>query len=130
MMAPALLTRFRGHRRAFGGGVRDAKNTRRLFSRVPSPDGGVGPCRPGSDELAQEFEPSSQSIREWVRKTDLDEGRGEDELISAERDELKRLRREVRLLHQEGEILTKAAAWFARETRAPVSHRNRCAAAF
>ena len=68
------------------------------------------------DELAKEFEPSGQSIREWVRKTDLDDDRGEDGLNGAEREELKRLRREVRQLRQEREILAKAAAWFARET--------------
>ena len=68
------------------------------------------------DELAKEFEPSGQSIREWVRRADLDDGQGEDGLNSAEREELKRLRREVRQLRQEREILAKAAAWFARET--------------
>ena len=68
------------------------------------------------DELAKEFEPSGQSIREWVRRADQDDGRGEDGLSSSEREELKRLRREVRQLRQEREILAKAAAWFARET--------------
>ena len=68
------------------------------------------------DELTKEFEPSGQSIREWVRRADQDDGRGEDGLNSAERGELKRLRREVRQLRQEREILAKAAAWFARET--------------
>jgi len=68
------------------------------------------------DELTKEFEPSGQSIREWVRRADQDDGRGEDGLNSAEREELKRLRREVRQLRQEREILAKAAAWFARET--------------
>jgi transposase len=67
-------------------------------------------------ELAKEFEPSGQSIREWARRADQDDGRGEDGLNSAEREELKRLRREVRQLRQEREILAKAAAWFARET--------------
>ncbi len=46
---------------------------------------------PSPDELAEEFEPSGQSIREWVRKADLDDGRGEDGLNGAEREELKRL---------------------------------------
>jgi len=68
------------------------------------------------DELTKEFEPSGQSIREWVRRADQDDGRGEDGLNSAEREEFKRLRREVRQLRQEREILAKAAAWFARET--------------
>ncbi len=68
------------------------------------------------EELAREFEPSAQSIRNWVSQSDRDEGRGADGLTGAERDELRRLRRENRELRQEREILAKAAAWFARET--------------
>jgi len=70
----------------------------------------------GPDELAKEFEPSGHSIREWVRQADRDDGFREDGLSNCEREELKRLRREVRQLRQEREILAKAAAWFARET--------------
>jgi len=70
----------------------------------------------GPDELAKEFEPSGHSIREWVRRADQDDGVQEDGLSNGEREELKRLRREVRQLRQEREILAKAAAWFARET--------------
>ena len=68
------------------------------------------------EDLAKEFEPSSQAIRNWVRQADRDEGRRADGLTSAERDELRRLRREVKQLKTEREILSKAAAWFARET--------------
>jgi transposase len=68
------------------------------------------------EELAKEFEPSAQAIRNWVKQADLDEGRREDGLTSAEREELRRLRRENRQLREEREILAKAAAWFARET--------------
>ena len=70
------------------------------------------------EELAKEFEPSSQTIRNWVAQADRDEGRREDGLTTAEREELNRLRRENRLLKLEREILSKAAAWFARETKA------------
>jgi transposase len=70
----------------------------------------------GPEDLAREFEPSAQAIRNWVKQSDLDEGRREDGLTSAERDELRRLRRENRQLREEREILSKAAAWFARET--------------
>jgi transposase len=65
--------------------------------------------------LAEEFEPSSQTIRNWVRQADLDEGRRADGLTTAERDELRRLRKENRELKLERDILGKAAAWFARE---------------
>ncbi len=68
------------------------------------------------EELAREFEPSAQAIRNWVAQADRDEGRRGDGLTSAERKELSRLNRENRQLRQEREILAKAAAWFARET--------------
>ena len=68
------------------------------------------------EELAKQFEPSGQAIRNWVAQADRDEGRREDGLTTAERDELSRLRRENRQLKLEREILSKAAAWFARET--------------
>ncbi len=70
------------------------------------------------DELAKEFEPTGQTIRNWVAQADRDDGRRNDGLTSVERDELKRLRRENKQLKQEREILSKAAAWFARETNA------------
>ena len=70
------------------------------------------------EELAQEFEPSAPTIRNWVRQADRDEGRRADGLTSAERDELRRLRRENKQVKLEREILAKAAAWFARETDA------------
>ena len=68
------------------------------------------------EELARQFEPSAQAIRNWVSQADRDEGRRQDGLTSADREELRRLRGENRQLRQEREILAKAAAWFARET--------------
>ena len=69
-----------------------------------------------AEELAREFEPSAQAIRNWVVQADRDDGRRADGLTSPEHEELRRLRRENRQLRQEREILAKAAAWFARET--------------
>ena len=69
-------------------------------------------------ELAKEFEPSDQTIRNWVAQADRDEGRRSDGLTTQEREELARLRRENKQLRIEREILSKAAAWFARETDA------------
>ena len=68
------------------------------------------------EELAEKFEPTAQSIRNWVAQAERDAGQRNDGLSSSERDELSRLRRENRQLRQEREILSKAAAWFARET--------------
>ena len=68
------------------------------------------------EELAREFEPTAQSIRNWVAQSVRKAGRDDDGLTSAEREELTRLRRENRQLRLEREILSKAAAWFARET--------------
>ena len=68
------------------------------------------------EELSREFEPSAQAIRNWVGQADRDEGRRADGLTTAERQELSVLRRENRQLRIEREILSKAAAWFARET--------------
>ena len=69
-----------------------------------------------SEELAREFEPTAQSIKNWVGQAERDAGRGDCGLTTPERDELNRLRRENRQLRLEREILSKAAAWFARET--------------
>jgi transposase len=67
------------------------------------------------ESLAKEFEPSAQTIRNWVKQADLDEGRRADGLTTVEREELGRLRRENRTLRMEREILKKAAVWFAKE---------------
>ena len=59
---------------------------------------------------------SGQLQHRPFRRVVGDEGRRSDGLTSSEREELRRLRREVRQIRQERDILAKAAAWFARET--------------
>ena len=66
--------------------------------------------------MAEEFEPTEQTIRDWLAQADRDDGLRTDGLTTLEREELVRLRRENRQLKLEREILAKAAAWFARET--------------
>ena len=68
------------------------------------------------EDLARQFEPSAQAIRNWVRQAERDEGRRQDGLTTDEREELRRLRRENRTLREERAILKNAAAWFARES--------------
>lgn len=68
------------------------------------------------EELSGEYEPSEQTIRNWVAQADRDAGARSDGLPSSEKEELRRLRRENKMLRQEKEILKKAAAWFARES--------------
>jgi transposase len=66
--------------------------------------------------LAKEFEPSEQTIRNLIKQAQLDAGERKDGLTSTETEELRRLRRENKQLKLERDILSKAAAWFARET--------------
>ena len=68
--------------------------------------------------LAREFEPTENTIRNWIAQADRDAGLRTDRLTVEERAEMNRLRRENRRLREEREILKKAAAWFAQETGA------------
>jgi transposase len=98
--------------------VSDAPLPNRLSAGVPATV--VDLVRSGRtpEELAREFEPTAQSISTWVKQADRDAGKRIDGPTSAEREELARLRRENHRLRQERDILAKAAAWFARESKA------------
>ena len=75
----------------------------------------VGLVRTGRsvESLAREYEPCAATIHEWVRQAAADDGDDPSSLTTEERDELRHLRREVKHLRQERDILSKAAAWFA-----------------
>ena len=65
--------------------------------------------------LAVELGISRGSLANWVKQADVDVGRREG-LSSDEREELRRLRRELKVVTEEREILKKAAAFFAKES--------------
>ena len=66
--------------------------------------------------VARELEVSYETLRAWVKQADIDDGLRHDGLTTEETEEVRRLRREVKILREEREILLKAAAFFAKET--------------
>ena len=65
-------------------------------------------------EVARELGITAESLRHWIQQEQIDRGQREG-LRTEEQEELRRLRREVRILRQEKEILAKATAFFAKE---------------
>ena len=68
-------------------------------------------------QAARDLDLTETALRRWIAQAEVDAGRGEGgELTTAERDELRRLRRENQRLQMERDFLKKAAAFFAKET--------------
>jgi transposase len=68
-------------------------------------------------QVARDFDLTETAVREWVRQAGRDAGTGDGGLATPERDELAALRRENRRLKEDVEILKRATAFFAKETR-------------
>jgi transposase len=67
-------------------------------------------------EIGRELEVTTETLRIWIKQADIDEGTRHDGPTTEETEEVRRLRREVKTLREEREILLKAAAFFAKET--------------
>ena len=79
----------------------------------------VEACRRGDrsiGQVARHFDLTETAVREWVKRADVDGG-GREGMTTAERDELSQLRRENRRLREDVDILRRATAFFAKETR-------------
>jgi transposase-like protein len=96
-----------------------AKRKRRSFTPQFKADA-VKLCRVGDRSIAQvakDLDLTETALREWVRRDEIEAGKGPaGALTAAEREELQRLRRENKRLQMEREILKKAAAFFAKES--------------
>lgn len=66
-------------------------------------------------DVASDLGVSTNALREWVKRADIDTG-ARPGVATDEREELRRLRRENKILREEREILKKAAVFFAQET--------------
>ncbi len=98
---------------------REKRRTRRSFSPEFKADA-VRLCKVGDrtiGQVAEDLDLTETSLREWVNRDAIDSGSGPPEaMTTSEREELRDLRKRVKRLEMEREILKKAAAFFAKES--------------
>jgi transposase len=68
-------------------------------------------------QIAKDFDLTETAVREWLKQAERDAGTGDGGLTTSEKDELAQLRRDNRRLREDVEILKRATAFFAKETR-------------
>ncbi len=96
-----------------------AKRKRRSFNPEFKAEA-VRLCKVGDrsiKQVAKDLDLTETALRDWVKRADIDAGKGPPEaLTTAEREELSRLRRELKRVTMEREILKAAATFFAKES--------------
>lgn len=96
-----------------------SKRKRRVFTPQFKAEA-VRLCQVGDrtvGQVAKDLDLTETALREWVKRAEVDAGNGPKEVLTtAERDELTELRRKVKRLEMEREILKKAATFFAKES--------------
>jgi transposase len=98
---------------------RKKPRTRRSFTPEFKADI-VERCRAGDrsiGQVAKDFELTETAVRSWAKQADVDQGRRSDGLTSVQLSEMAQLRKELREAREERDILKRAVAFFARETR-------------
>ena len=81
----------------------------------------VRPCKVGDrtiTQVAEDLDLTETALRDWVKRADIDAGKGPpDALTTAEREEMAKLRRELKRVTMERDILKAAATYFAKESK-------------
>jgi transposase len=98
--------------------ARKKPRPRRSFTKEFKPEVVALVRQPGNTvaSVARELDLTETAVREWAKQADIDDGQ-RDGVTTSDREELTRLRRENQRLRQDVEILKRATAFFAKETR-------------